>query len=61
LAGLNPNVFIAPGSTQAVVVKKVTTTISIVVPVLADPVGLGLVASEARPGGNLMGLRAHQQ
>jgi putative ABC transport system substrate-binding protein len=57
LAALKPNVFIAPASTQAVVVKKVVaTTIPIVVPVLADPVGLGLVASEARPGGNLTGI-----
>ncbi len=56
LAELNPNVFIAPATAQAVVVKKVVTTIPIVVPVLADPVGLGLVASEARPGGNLTGI-----
>jgi putative tryptophan/tyrosine transport system substrate-binding protein len=57
LAALKPNVFIAPASTQAVVVKKVVaTTIPIVVPVLADPVGLGLVASEARSGGNLTGI-----
>jgi putative ABC transport system substrate-binding protein len=57
LAELNPNVFIAPATAQAVVVKKViATTIPIVVPVLADPVGLGLVASEARPGGNLTGI-----
>jgi putative tryptophan/tyrosine transport system substrate-binding protein len=57
LAALNPNIFIAPATAQAVVVKKVVaTTIPIVVPVLADPVGLGLVASEARPGGNLTGI-----
>jgi len=56
LAELNPNVFIAPATAQAVAVKKVITTIPIVVPVLADPVGLGLVASEARPGGNLTGI-----
>jgi putative tryptophan/tyrosine transport system substrate-binding protein len=57
LEALNPNVFIAPATAQAVVVKKVVaTTIPIVVPVLADPVGLGLVASEARPGGNLTGI-----
>jgi putative ABC transport system substrate-binding protein len=56
LAGLNPDVFIAPATLQAVVLKKVTTTIPIVVPVLADPVGLGLIASEARPGANLTGI-----
>src|SRR6516165_11974129 len=37
LAELNPNIFIAPATAQAVVVKKVVaTTIPIVVPVLAD-------------------------
>jgi len=57
LAALNPNVFIAPATIQAVIVKKaIATTIPIVVPVLADPVGLGLVASEALPGGNLTGI-----
>jgi len=51
LAELNPNVFIAPATAQAVAIKKVTTTIPIVVGALADAVGLGLVASAARPGG----------
>jgi Ku70/Ku80 beta-barrel domain/ABC transporter substrate binding protein len=36
--------------------KNATDTIPIVVPVLADPVGLGFVASEARPGGNVTGI-----
>jgi len=56
LAELNPNVFIAPATAQAVAIKKVTTTIPIVVGALADAVGLGLVASAARPGGNVTGI-----
>ena len=56
LANLNPNVFIAPATAQAAAVKKATTTIPIVVPALADAVGLGLVASDARPGGNVTGV-----
>ena len=37
-------------------VKNVTGTIPIVMPNHADPVGVGLVASLARPGGNITGL-----
>jgi putative ABC transport system substrate-binding protein len=56
LVQLNPDVIVAPATIQAVAVKKATTTTPIVVPVLADAVGLGLVESEARPGGNLTGV-----
>lgn len=41
-------------ATQAV--KKTTRTIPIVMAAVADPVGVGLVASLARPGGNITGL-----
>jgi putative ABC transport system substrate-binding protein len=37
-------------------VKKVTTTIPIVMANVGDPVGAGFVASLARPGGNVTGL-----
>ena len=40
----------------AVAVARVTSTISTVVPVLADPISLGLIRSEARPGGNVTGI-----
>src|SRR5262245_884304 len=56
LVQLNPNIIVAPATIQAVAAKKATDTIPIVVPVLADPVGLGFVASEAHPSSNVTGI-----
>jgi putative ABC transport system substrate-binding protein len=56
LVGLNPDVIFAFGGDVALIVKKATATIPIVVVVSNDPVESGLVASLARPGGNITGL-----
>ena len=53
---LGPSVILAPASGPAVAAKNATATIPIVTPALADAVHLGLVASEARPAGNVTGI-----
>jgi putative tryptophan/tyrosine transport system substrate-binding protein len=56
LVRMNVNVIIAPSSTFVEAARQATTSIPIVFAVHADPVGLGHVASLARPGGNVTGL-----
>ena len=56
LVRLNVDILVAGNSTVARGAKKVTTIIPIVMANAGDPVGSGLVASLARPGGNLTGL-----
>jgi len=56
LAAVHPDVILAHNTSSAVALKHATSSIPIVVAFVIDPVGAGLVASEARPGGNLTGL-----
>jgi putative ABC transport system substrate-binding protein len=52
---LRVDVIVASGS-GALAAKQATSVIPIVFPVAGDPVGIGLAASLARPGGNVTGL-----
>jgi putative ABC transport system substrate-binding protein len=56
---LKPDIILAAAVGQAVVARNATTTIPIVCPALADAVHLGLIAGEARPGGNVTGIEPY--
>jgi putative tryptophan/tyrosine transport system substrate-binding protein len=56
LVRLKVDLIVAQGTPVALAAKSATTTIPIVMASGGDPVGAGLVASLARPGGNVTGL-----
>src|SRR5262249_11504327 len=53
---LKVDVIVTQGTPATIAAKQVTSVIPIVFVAAADPVGTGLVASLARPGGNVSGL-----
>ena len=56
LVRLKVDVIVSDGSAPSLEAKKVTSTIPIVMTSSSDPIGLGLIVSFARPGGNVTGL-----
>ena len=56
LVRLKVDLIVASGTPSSLAAKSATTTIPIVMTTVADPVGAGLVASLARPGGNVTGI-----
>jgi putative tryptophan/tyrosine transport system substrate-binding protein len=56
LVGLNPDVIVTGGGNfLAQALQRLTKSVPILMPDSDDPVGAGLVASLARPGGNITG------
>ena len=55
LVALAPDVILANGTATVTALRRVNRTVPIVFANVADPVGSGLVASLARPGGNATG------
>ena len=56
IVGLKVDVIVVSATSTALAAKKATSTIPIVMVSSVDPVGVGLIASLARPGGNITGL-----
>jgi putative ABC transport system substrate-binding protein len=57
---LKVDVIVTPATAAAAAAKELTTVIPIVFAGAGDPVGTGLVASLARPGGNVTGVTQQQ-
>ena len=55
LVALAPDVIVSTGSPSVAVLQQATRSVPIVFTAVVDPVGGGLVASLARPGGNATG------
>src|SRR5262245_26916417 len=56
LVRLKVDLIVVTDTPSALTVKDITTTIPIVMVTPGDPVGVGLIDSLARPGGNITGL-----
>jgi putative tryptophan/tyrosine transport system substrate-binding protein len=56
LIGLNVSVIVAHGTPASLAAKQATGSIPIVMFEVSDPVGIGLVPSLAKPGGNVTGV-----
>ncbi len=60
LVGLKPDVMLVNDPRALAAVQEVTRSIPIVFVATADPVGLGLIESMARPGGNITGFTIYE-
>jgi putative ABC transport system substrate-binding protein len=60
LVRLNVDVIFTSGTASVAAARRATSIIPIIFAAAADPVGAGLVASLAKPGGNVTGLSVQQ-
>jgi putative ABC transport system substrate-binding protein len=60
LLALAPDVILASATPSAQALQQLTRTMPVVFANVGDPVGMGLVASLARPGGNITGFLPHE-
>ena len=56
LVQLKPSVIVTANTSAAIAAENATSTIPIISAAMTDPMDFGLVASHARPGGNLTGI-----
>jgi putative ABC transport system substrate-binding protein len=56
LLGANPDVLLVQSTPSNLAAKAATQSVPIVMVAVADPVGVGLIANLARPGGNITGI-----
>jgi putative ABC transport system substrate-binding protein len=61
LVGLPVNAIVVTSAPAAIAAKRATATIPIVMVTVGDPVGVGLIASLAKPGGNVTGVSSAQE
>ena len=55
LVDLQPDVILSEGTPATFALQRETRTVPVIFAAISDPVGAGLVASLARPGGNITG------
>jgi putative tryptophan/tyrosine transport system substrate-binding protein len=60
LAELRPDVILVAGTAVVGVAARLLTSIPVVFVQVTDPVGTGLIASLARPGGNMTGFTSYE-
>jgi putative tryptophan/tyrosine transport system substrate-binding protein len=55
-----PDIIAVQGTPMSVAPRRETLTIPVVFNAVSDPIGYGLVASLARPGGNITGFLLYE-